>query len=39
MEGDTVVIDCLDEVLSFSKKELEKEGTTLELAVVNLSSD
>jgi ATP-dependent Clp protease ATP-binding subunit ClpB len=39
MEGDTVVIDCLDEVLSFSKKELEKEGQTLELAVVNLSSD
>jgi len=39
MEGDTVVIDCLDEVLSFSKKELKKEGTTLELAVVNLSSD
>ena len=39
MEGDTVVIDCLDEGLSFSKKELEKEGTTLELAVVNLSSD
>jgi ATP-dependent Clp protease ATP-binding subunit ClpB len=34
-----VVIDCLDEVLSFSKKELEKEGQTLELAVVNLSSD
>jgi ATP-dependent Clp protease ATP-binding subunit ClpB len=39
MEGDTVVIDCLDEVLSFRKKELEKEGQTLELAVVNLSSD
>jgi ATP-dependent Clp protease ATP-binding subunit ClpB len=39
MEGDTVVIDCLDEGLSFSKKELEKEGQTLELAVVNLSSD
>ncbi|MFM6059698.1 MAG: AAA family ATPase, partial [Microcystis aeruginosa] len=39
MEGDTVVIDCLDEVLSFSKKELEKEEQTLELAVVNLSSD
>jgi ATP-dependent Clp protease ATP-binding subunit ClpB len=39
MEGDTVVIDCLDEVLSFSKKELEKEEPRLELAVVNLSSD
>jgi ATP-dependent Clp protease ATP-binding subunit ClpB len=39
MEGDTVVIDCLDEVLSFSKKELEKEDPRLELAVVNLSSD
>ncbi|MFM7793773.1 MAG: AAA family ATPase, partial [Microcystis panniformis] len=39
IEGDTVVIDCLDEVLSFSKKGLEKEEPRLELAVVNLSSD